>query len=116
MPDFRRLMSARHNACAWCFDLLAIDDRDLKSETLVARKEILRGLLKKADLAGLRYSEGFADAAKLLAAAEELGIEGIVSKRKEQEYICGRNPGWVKVKTARWREANRERWKLFERV
>jgi len=30
-------------------------------------------------------------------------------------YRCGECRDWRKVKTAAWREANRERWRLFER-
>ena len=46
-------------------------------------------------------------------AAVKLGLEGIVSKRREQPYRSGPNSGWVKVKTAAWREANRDRWEMF---
>ena len=52
---------------------------------------------------------------KLLEAAMKLGLEGIVSKRREQPYRSGPNSGWVKVKTAAWREADRDRWEMFER-
>jgi hypothetical protein len=30
--------------------------------------------------------------------------------------VAGGRSGWIKVKTAAWREANRERYKLFEKV
>ena len=63
----------------------------------------------------LRFSEAFDDAEKLLAAALELGLEGIVSKKRDQPYRSGKNLGWIKVKTAAWREANRDRWEMFER-
>ena len=42
-------------------------------------------------------------------------LEGIVSKRRLGIYVAGPGSGWVKVKTAEWREANRERHKLFEK-
>ena len=61
----------------------------------------------------LRFSEAFDDAEKLLAAALELGLEGIVSKKRDQPYRSGKNVGWVKVKTAAWREANRGRWEML---
>ena len=63
----------------------------------------------------LRLSESFDDPVKLLEAAIKLGLEGIVSKRREQPYRSGPNSGWVKVKTAAWREANRGRWEMFEK-
>ena len=39
-----------------------------------------------------------------------------VSKLADQPYRSGRNPGWVKVKTGSWREANRDRWEMFEQA
>jgi ATP-dependent DNA ligase len=42
-------------------------------------------------------------------------LEGIVSKRRDAPYRPGKQCGWVKVKCATWREANKERWRLFER-
>ena len=61
----------------------------------------------------MHFSEGFADADKLLAECERLGLEGIVSKRGDQPYRAGRCD-WVKVKTKAWREANRDRRELFK--
>jgi ATP-dependent DNA ligase len=52
----------------------------------------------------------------LLEAAERHGLEGIVSKRRAAPYRSGESRDWVKVKTAAWREANRERWRMFERT
>ena len=63
----------------------------------------------------LRFSEAFDDAEKLLAAALELGLEAIVSKKRDQPYRSGKNLGWIKVKTAAWREVNKDRWEMFER-
>jgi hypothetical protein len=57
----------------------------------------------------------FPDGAKLLATAERLRLEGIVSKRRTAAYSSGECRDWRKVKTVAWREANRERWRLFER-
>jgi ATP-dependent DNA ligase len=45
---------------------------------------------------------------KLLAAVEQQGLEGIVCKLTYQPYRSSKNPGWIKVKTATWREANRD--------
>src|SRR5262245_28772104 len=42
-------------------------------------------------------------------------LEGIVSKRRDAPYRSGNQCGWVKIKCATWREANKERWRLFER-
>jgi bifunctional non-homologous end joining protein LigD len=46
---------------------------------------------------------------KLLAEADRLGLEGIVSKRRNAPYLAGKRFDWVQVKCATWREANKER-------
>jgi ATP-dependent DNA ligase len=50
----------------------------------------------------------------LLRAAEEHRLEDVVSKRRDPPYRSGDCRDWRKVKTMAWREANRERWRLFE--
>jgi len=45
----------------------------------------------------------------------KLKLEGIVSKRADAPYRSGARPEWVKTKCDVWREANRERFKLFEK-
>ena len=45
-----------------------------------------------------------------------MGLEGIVSKKRTAPYVSGNRSGWIKVKTAAWREANRKRYKLFEKA
>jgi ATP-dependent DNA ligase len=42
------------------------------------------------------------------------GLEGIVSKRRDARYRSGEGD-WIKVKTAVWREANKDRGELFEK-
>jgi bifunctional non-homologous end joining protein LigD len=117
LPDFRALMSgAKHGMCAWCFDLMALGGRDLRSHPLLERRIHLHHLLAKTDDERLRYSEEFEDPDQLLAAAARAGLEGIVSKLVDQPYRSGRNPAWIKVKTATWREANRDRWEMLERA
>ena len=79
------------------------------------RKAMLRHLLNKADDHVLRFSGTFPDPVKLLAAAESQDLEGIVSKLSYQPYRSGKNPGWIKVKCRAWREANKDRWEMFEK-
>jgi bifunctional non-homologous end joining protein LigD len=62
----------------------------------------------------LRFSESFDDGIELLKAANRMKLEGIVSKRRDGPYRSGKQCDWVKVKCVTWREANRERWRLFE--
>jgi bifunctional non-homologous end joining protein LigD len=48
-PDFSLLMQNSTGAlCAWCFDLLELNGRDLRSLALMERRILLRHLLAKA--------------------------------------------------------------------
>src|SRR5690349_18540727 len=38
---------------------------------------------------------------------------GVISKRRASPYLSGTRCGWIKVKTATWREANKDRGELF---
>ena len=62
----------------------------------------------------ISLSEPFEDGLALLRVAEQRGLEGVVSKRRDAPYRSGECRDCRKVKTATWREANRERWRLFE--
>jgi bifunctional non-homologous end joining protein LigD len=60
-PDFRLLMQYSGALCAWCFDLLELNGRDLRPRPLMERRILLRHLLAKADELALRYSDEFHD-------------------------------------------------------
>ena len=51
---------------------------------------------------------------KLLALSEHMGLEGIVSNGLNSAYRAGPTHDWIKVKTADWREATRDRHELFD--
>jgi bifunctional non-homologous end joining protein LigD len=99
----------------WAFDLLFDDGRDVRKLPLIERKEILAVLMIGAGDDRLRLSDGFDDGVELLAAAKRMGLECVVSKRRDAPYRSGSECSWVKVKTQAWREANSERWRLFAR-
>ena len=116
-PNFYALLrGAPRELCVWCFDLMQLDRRDLRSLPLERRKAKLASLLAGTVDARLRLSHTFEDGEQLLYAASRQGLEGIVSKRRMARYVVGNGSGWIKVKTAEWREANRERYKLFEKA
>jgi bifunctional non-homologous end joining protein LigD len=99
----------------WAFDLLRIGKCDLRGLAVEERKTKLADLLSGVDSVQVRYSESFEDGRALLKAATSLGLEGVVSKKRESAYRSGRCHEWVKIKSTVWRDANRERRKLFER-
>ena len=96
--------------------LLAFNGRDLRQQPLVKRQARLQALLERFGCPAVSLSEPFEDGLALLRVAEQRGLEGIVSKRRDAPYRSGECRDWRKVKTAAWREANKERWRLFERV
>ena len=114
-PDFSAITKDHANLCIWCFDLLAHEHQDIREKPLVERKAALRDLLIAVDDDRLRYSEEFADPVKLLQVAGRMGLEGIVSKRKQAPYRSWTRREWVKLKTSVWREANKDRWEMFEK-
>jgi bifunctional non-homologous end joining protein LigD len=118
VPDFRALhrRSADATLAVWVFDLLQVNGRDMRALSLEERRHHLKHQLAPHPGGGmLRYSESFADPTRLLAAADDLGLEGVISKRLDAPYRSGGRPEWVKVKTESWRIANHQRWRLFEK-
>jgi bifunctional non-homologous end joining protein LigD len=50
---------------------------------------------------GLRFNEHLeGDGPTVFAHARKLGLEGIVSKRKDSPYRSGRSPDWLKMKNS----------------
>ena len=93
---------------------MELDGTNQTMAPLEYRRHLLSKLLKRVKSDTLRMSENFRDPIALLRAAETHGLEGIVSKLKADRYRSGKNPGWIKVKTAAWRAANRARWEMFQ--
>ena len=48
------------------------------------------------------------DGATVFEHAQSLGLEGIVSKRKDSRYVSGRSPYWLKMKNPASEAARRE--------
>lgn len=101
--DFQKLQryvkSGRGGPAVYmAFDLLAIDGRDIRNLPLTERKEKLSALLENApeNICFGKHVEG--EGAACFRAAEKLGFEGIVGKRKDSAYRGGRGGDWVKIK------------------
>jgi bifunctional non-homologous end joining protein LigD len=82
------------------FDLLYLDGLDLTGATLLDRKSLLERLLGRAPAGSpLRYSEhSDENGATMLKHACKIGLEGIVSKRKDLPYRSGRGEHWLKTR------------------
>ena len=86
VTDFDRLMARGHDASAsayaYAFDLLAIDDRDVRHEPLEQRKAALAKLLRKAK-PGIRLSEHLTGPGDtIFEHACRLGLEGMCVEAK----------------------------------
>ena len=85
------------------FDLLVLNGTDITATPFCER----RGLLEELELNGPAWCtvSSFAGLGpELFAAVHNLGLEGVVAKRRESPYRPGtRSRDWVKAKTTTWR-------------
>jgi bifunctional non-homologous end joining protein LigD len=108
--DFDALYSRKADAAVRlvAFDLLAVGGDDVRGEPLDARGARLTKLLAKSDgamqLNPVMPGEIGPD---LFNAACRMGLEGIVSKRRDRPYRAGRSASWLKVKNGKHPAMNR---------
>src|SRR6202790_5366131 len=103
VPSFdllrRRQRDDRAFLCA--FDLIELAGDDRRRDPLEQRKFDLSRLLADASpgLVLNNWIDGDKlDGATVLEQVSSLGLEGIVSKRKDSRYISGRSPYWLKMR------------------
>ena len=99
-PSFQQLQhrSAKPSAIRYfAFDLLHLNGKDLHSETLSARRAALETILDGSEL---QFSAELPGAAEdVIQAVTEVGLEGVVAKRRDSKYEAGRRSGaWQKFK------------------
>lgn len=81
------------------FDLLYCEGFDLTKAALIDRKVVLEQI-SAAFPPTIRFSEHLEqDGPTMFEHASRLGLEGIVSKRKDQPYRAGRSNHWLKAKS-----------------
>jgi bifunctional non-homologous end joining protein LigD len=100
MPSFNRIRYRRYDASVflYAFDLIELNGDDLRRDPLEVRKATLASIVAKAS-PGIRFNEHIeGDGPTVFAHACKLGLEGIVSKRKDSAYRSGRSPDWLKMK------------------
>jgi bifunctional non-homologous end joining protein LigD len=101
ISDFDGLHSGRCNeeVRLYAFDLLVDDGVDMRDETLQIRKLWLSKLLKRSG-DGIIYNDHDVGAIgpRLFEQACKMGLEGIVSKRRDRGYKAGPSRHWIKVK------------------
>jgi len=102
--DFRALRGAiagePHRLVFYGFDALWIDGEDLRRMGCEERRARLHALLGSHDPASpLQFSEAVnSDGGAVLEMACQMGLEGIVSKRRDSKYRSGKSLSWLKTK------------------
>jgi bifunctional non-homologous end joining protein LigD len=83
------------------FDLLHINDRDIRSEPVEDRRARLRALIgDHAEGRPFQFSDHVSGGGpEFFAAAEAMGLEGIISKKMGSRYRSGPAKSWVKTKS-----------------
>jgi bifunctional non-homologous end joining protein LigD len=96
--DLIRHQRANESIFLYAFDLIELNGDDLRRDPLQVRKATLASIVGKAR-SGLRFNEHIeGDGPTVFAHACQMGLEGIVSKRKDSMYRSGRSPDWLKMK------------------
>jgi bifunctional non-homologous end joining protein LigD len=101
--DFEALGSAMrrnpHSIILYGFDLLHLDGKDLRQQTLMERRASLKHLVGDEADSRIQFGEEFdGDGAALFKACAERALEGIVSKHSLAPYRSGRSRTWLKTK------------------
>jgi bifunctional non-homologous end joining protein LigD len=102
--SFNLLQNARSKASAihyYAFDLILYRGKSLLGFPLQVRRELLaEALTGFGPETPIRFSEAIeAPPQELLSAAKELGLEGVIAKRKDSCYEVGKRTGaWLKFK------------------
>jgi ATP-dependent DNA ligase len=83
------------------FDLLAVEGRNVTRRPYWERRQLLEGLELESD--AWATSPVYEDGEMLWEKVCQLGLEGVVAKKRSGHYLPGRS-GWIKTK-------NREYWR-----
>jgi bifunctional non-homologous end joining protein LigD len=101
--DFDALSSAMRwqpqNIILYAFDLLHLDGKDLRQQTLLERRASLKTLVGTDEQSRIQFSDEFdGDGDALFKACAQRELEGIVSKHALAPYRSGRSRTWLKTK------------------
>jgi bifunctional non-homologous end joining protein LigD len=110
VPDFGALQNSfdaekTKGVVYYLFDVPYMGGFDLREAPVVARRELLRQALLKNKSDALRFSDVFdAPPASVVTSACQLGLEGVIAKRKDSTYRSSRSDDWIKLKCSHRQE------------
>ena len=104
VPNFNALQNAIDSSSGgdidyFVFDLPFFDGRDLRKLPLLSRRAALREIIEAKSSDRVRLSQSFdASPARMLEAARQMNLEGIILKRPDAPYVSARTETWLKLK------------------
>ena len=110
VPDFGALQNAFDTARAksiayFVFDAPYLAGFDLRQVPLQERRRLVKDALDRAPSELVRFSEAFeAPAESIVASACQLGLEGVIAKRRDSAYRSARSTDWIKLKCSHRQE------------
>ena len=109
-PDFGLLQNAfdhkrANNIDYYLFDAPYLDGEDLREQPLTRRRQLLHDVLLARASDKVRFSAAFdAPPQEMIVAACQMGLEGLIGKRKDSVYVSRRSPEWIKLKCGQRQE------------
>jgi bifunctional non-homologous end joining protein LigD len=109
---FNELLFRRGCPIFYAFDILYLNDHDLRQLPLIERKEKLRAVIEKGQLPDVLCGKFIEErGVDLFNEVTRRNLEGMVAKRKNGIYSTV--SGWLKVKNRLYTQSER-RYELFE--
>jgi bifunctional non-homologous end joining protein LigD len=103
-PNFNLLQLAfdgsnRAQIVYFIFDAPYMKGYDLRDVRLDQRRRLLQEVLDAKPSDTVRFSAEFGtDPSQLIVAACQIGLEGVIGKRRDSRYVTRRSPEWIKLK------------------
>jgi len=87
----------------YAFDLLYVDEFDLRRVPLEQRKQLLEERITNCEV--VRFSDHYPEKGlALFEAAAQKGLEGILAKKRDSPYVETRSRDWLKIKITQRQE------------
>ncbi|GAA4322543.1 hypothetical protein GCM10023144_02600 [Pigmentiphaga soli] len=110
IPDFQALQNAfdstrTQRIVYYVFDVPFCNGYDLRGVPLSERRRLVEALFRHEVPAAIRLSGIIsADAASVVRSACQMGLEGVIGKRKSSIYTARRSADWIKLKCSQRQE------------